>query len=157
MPSISFPWTLYVHLQETSSVYQYAVAAPEIFLWGGHRGGKMRFWGGKIQKFAENSLFWPFFLLTGGANAPIPPLMPPLPIWNDVLLCSECQTSKHIFEMAWCNSTCHLTKLYPTLRMDVTSYCSSKSAPAFQPCLFVVECVFSCELTTGRAFQSCLT
>ena len=41
--------------------------------------GRMRFWGGKIQKFAENGWFWPFFLLTGGiwgqrfqgANAPL--------------------------------------------------------------------------------------
>ena len=62
-----------------------AVAAPENFFVGGHRGGKIRFWGGKleIQKIAENGWFWPYFSsdwgqVGGGANAPMPPLMPPL-------------------------------------------------------------------------------
>ena len=58
------------------------VAAPDFFFFFcvGHRGGKMRFWGGKIKKFAKNSWFWPFFLWLGvsgeepptGGKAPFP-------------------------------------------------------------------------------------
>ena len=67
----------------------WTVAAPEIFLWGGIEGAKCISEGAKIQKFAKNGWFWPFFLLTGGASrgqslrwggkcphAPSPPLMP---------------------------------------------------------------------------------
>ena len=58
---------------------------------GGIEGGKCDSEGAKIQKFAENGLFYNFFLMTGGggasgdrasdwggANAPMPTLMPPL-------------------------------------------------------------------------------
>ena len=46
------------------------VAAPDFFYFffffcGGHRGGKMRFWGAKIKKIAKNSIL-AFFPLTGG-------------------------------------------------------------------------------------------
>ena len=68
------------------------VAAPEFFfLWGGggHRGGKMRFWGGKYPKICRKWLILAiFFLLTGGKWGaepptgghlpPMPPLMSPL-------------------------------------------------------------------------------
>ena len=64
------------------------------FLWGGIEGAKCDSEGAKIQKVAENGWFWLCFSsdggkmgaepLTGGANAPMPPLMPPLhiPIFN---------------------------------------------------------------------------
>ena len=66
------------------------VAAPEIFLWGGIEGAKCDSEGAKIQKFAENGWFWPFFpsdwggkwggrVSDWGAFAPqCPSLMPPL-------------------------------------------------------------------------------
>ena len=57
---------------------------------GGHRGGKMRFWWGKNQKICPKLLILAIFsfwwgrqggaepLTGGGANAPMPPLIPPL-------------------------------------------------------------------------------
>ena len=78
----------YMSLIEVNSV-----AAPEFFfLWGGIEGAKCDSEGAKIQIFAKNGLFWPFFSsdwgqvggaepLTGGKMPPCPsppPLMPPL-------------------------------------------------------------------------------
>ena len=61
------------------------------FFVGGIEGAKCDSEGANIQKFAKNSLFWPFFLLTGGqvggsrasdcgGNVRMPPRMPPLMI-----------------------------------------------------------------------------
>ena len=60
------------------------------FFVGGHRGGKMQFWGGKNPNICQKWLILTiFFLLTGGVSGgaepptgghfpPMPPLMPPL-------------------------------------------------------------------------------
>ena len=74
---------------------------------GGHRGGKMRFWGGNIQIFAKNGLFWSFFSSDGGqggkaepqtaeGNVPMPTLMPPLMISSLKYKCPP--ESKLIYE-----------------------------------------------------------
>ena len=66
------------------------VAAPDFFFFffffffvGRHRGGKMRFWGGKNSKHCRNGWFWPFFLLiegqVEGGRASDWGKMPPIP------------------------------------------------------------------------------
>ena len=91
---LDFKW----HVQDLILSFTCPVAAPEFFflffLWG-HRGGKMRFWGGKNPKICRKWLtLATFFLLTGGgaepptggwANAPMTPLMPQLTV--HVVLC----------------------------------------------------------------------
>ena len=47
---------LYIQQFVTTMCIIYRVAAPEIFLWGASMGQNA-----KIQKFAKNGLFWPFF------------------------------------------------------------------------------------------------
>ena len=79
------------------------MAAPEFFC-GGHRGGKMRFWGGKNQKRCLQRLILSNFPLWGGGKwrgaepptggkSPMPPLMPPL--YFDVKVHDFKQANKH--------------------------------------------------------------
>ena len=49
------------------------------------------------------------------------------------------------------------TELYPSLRMDFTSYRASECMSAFQPHLFEITRVVSHELTSAHVFQSYLT
>ena len=55
------------------------------FFVGGNKGAKCNSEGAKIQTFAENGWFWPFFLLTGvqvgGAEPPTGGHLPPMPPW----------------------------------------------------------------------------
>ena len=74
-----------------------------IFVWGGwasKAGAKCDSEGAKIQKFAENGWFWPFFLLTGegkgGAEPPTGGNLPSMPPPR----CRHCQEYRN--SPNWC-------------------------------------------------------